>query len=254
MDLSSLLKEDLVAKVRELERVLQDFQELLKELEQALEEELEQQERENTATKRQLAQLTRDHEANTRKVFALTTEKNTMVEHHLAEVRRRDDEVRHLRSQLVTAEISNDDFETHDRVLQEKLRLQTQFTNDLLEKIALVELDLDRERRKVAEVQLHALNLHNEAATLRARVARLEDERRVWAPAGDPDTLVVLLSRVLDEGPPGDTAPGTAHGKLLTMAKLISHDVAAFLTQKEGMKPSKLSRHLHEQLMEVEGA
>lgn len=247
MDYSTLLRDELIAKLHEADNVIISFD---ASLDEALrhEEEIARLDHKLTVAERDLSKCKRELETATAKIYSLTQEKNHMVETHQTELSQRDGEIRKLKQQLVLVEITNDTFENHDRLLQDKLAVATEFNNELLEKVALLELDGERDRRRLADLQLHMTNSQNEASELRDRVRHLEEERKLYVADGDPDMLVVLIARVLDEGPPLPlyALGGATRLVLKSMVKSISQDVHAYLKGHEGMKPSKLSKHLHD--------
>lgn len=145
----------------ELEQELIEFQESSKELEQALEEELQQLEEQNYT----LAVQAQTKDAKiidlNKKVVELTAEINTLTR-ELDEAKKSHGQVtRKLQQQLVAMEILNEDMVSQDRVLEHKLKLAQQFNNELLEKLALVENDLELERDMNAKYKLTISNLEN---------------------------------------------------------------------------------------------
>lgn len=153
--------DDVFRRMRELEQELLEFQESSKELEQALEEELQQLETQNSKLSNQvLAKDTKISELNG-KIVNLTAEINSLTS-ELGECKKRNEQtISKLKLQLVAVEILNEDMVSHDRVLEHKLKLAQQFNNELLEKLALVENDLEIERDINAKHTLTISNLEN---------------------------------------------------------------------------------------------
>lgn len=162
--LSSISDHDVHRRVHELERELLEFQESSKELEQALEEELQQLEEQNaTLAAQSQAKDAKITELNG-KVVSLSSEINKLTV-DFDEIRRTSDHtISKLKQQLVAIEILNDDMASQDRVLEQKLVLAQQFNNELLEKLALVENDLELERDVNAQQRLAMSNLTNATA------------------------------------------------------------------------------------------
>lgn len=152
---------DVYRRMCELEQELVEFQESSKELEQALEDELQQLEEQNA--KLELQSRAKDIkivELN-KTVINLTAEINKLSE-LLAETKRANNHtISDLKQQLVTMEILNEDMLSQDRVLEHKFKLAQQFNNELLEKLALVENDLELERELNAKNTLLISNLEN---------------------------------------------------------------------------------------------
>lgn len=153
--------DDVFSRMRELEQELLDFQESSKELEQALEEELQQLETQNSKLSKQvLAKDNKISELNV-KMVNLTAEINSLTL-ELGECKKTNEQIiSKLKLQLVAVEILNEDMVSHDRVLEHKLKLAQQFNNELLEKLALVENDLEIERDINAKHTLTISNLKN---------------------------------------------------------------------------------------------
>lgn len=248
MDYSHLLREELIAKLQEADNVIISLDATLDEAIRH-EEEAAKLEQQLASANRDLVTLKREHETALAKIYSLTKEKNHMVETHQNEVGQLNNEIRQLRHQLVLVETINVDFETHDRLLEDKLTTATEFNNELLEKIAMLELEVERDRRRFTEQQLQMTDYQIETRELRKQVRQFEEERKLYVNEGDPDMLLVLIARVLDEGPPLPQFAQDGFGKLgrrKSMVKSISQDVHAYLRGREGMKPSKLSKQLHE--------
>lgn len=202
--LRDLSREDLIEKVLELEGVLNEFQESSKELEQALEEELQGFEKTNNKLQRNLEACNDELSRAKAKIVSLTSELNHSHEYSTSKLRESDDKITALKQQLVSVEIANDSMENNDRMISDKLELANQFNNELLEKLALVENDLERERKSGVEKQLYISNYQNEVRELTRRLSNLEGPA-----AEDGDTLVISWREALREGPQSTTTTTT---------------------------------------------
>ncbi|SGZ51044.1 CIC11C00000004370 [Sungouiella intermedia] len=160
-EFQGLANDDVVRRMRELEQELLEFQESSKELEQALEEELQQLETQNRKLSQQI--VTKDAKIAdlNAKVVDLSAEVNTLTLQLVDYKQSNEQIISKLKLQLVAVEILNEDMVSHDRVLEHKLKLSQQFNNELLEKLALVENDLEIERDINAKHSLTISNLEN---------------------------------------------------------------------------------------------
>lgn len=149
----------------ELEQELIEFQESSKELEQALEEELRDLETRNTSLTTQLEAKDTKIQALAQTVARLTTEINEQLAVAAEKTAASETLVAELKHKLVHMEILNDDMLSHDRILDSKYQLAIQFNNELLEKIALVENELELERQANAQNRLTISNLENELSS-----------------------------------------------------------------------------------------
>lgn len=189
--LQDLPHTELVEKVIELESALCEFQESSKELELALEEELLELELANIDIKNDLKTVQRQLEESRTNVAVLSQEVNLLQDSNNSKAREHENEMHALKQQVVSIEIANDSMESHDRLIRNKLDLTIQFNNELLERLALMENDLERERRISLEKELYITNYQNEVKDL---TRKLEEE------VGD--ILVINMREVLNAGPP----------------------------------------------------
>ncbi|KAM9897129.1 hypothetical protein OXX79_007067, partial [Metschnikowia pulcherrima] len=131
----------------ELEQELVEFQDSSKDLEQALEDELHDLETQKSSLTLQLQNKDKVIATLNARVISLNTEvadiSNTLADYKAASEKT----IADLKHKLVAMEISNDDYLSRDRVVESKLQLANQFNNELLEKLAMVENDLDLERQ-----------------------------------------------------------------------------------------------------------
>lgn len=174
MVLRDLSQEDLIEKVLELEGALNEFQESSKELEQALEEELQEFEKTTNKLHRSLDSTVDELSQAKTKIISLTQELNNTIEYSSTKLRESEDKITALKQQLVSVEIANDSIENNDRMISDKLELANQFNNELLEKLALLENDLERERKSGVEKLLYISNYQNEVRELTEKVTTLE--------------------------------------------------------------------------------
>lgn len=154
------------ARMLELERELVEFQESSKELEQALEEELRAQETQTATLSAQVQAKDARIAGLTQSLAALNTELNEQSARLAEEAAAYEKTIADLKHKLIHMEILNDDMASRDRVLESKLQLATQFNDELLEKIAMVENELELERRSNARHQLTITNLETEKKEL----------------------------------------------------------------------------------------
>lgn len=150
----------------ELEQELIDFQESSKELEQALEDELRDLETEKASLAAQVHYRDVRIAELTKRIVELTAEVNQLTADVTQKEKAHNLLVADLKQKLVSMEILNDDMVSQDRILESKLRLATQFNNELLEKIAMVENDLELEKQENAKHKLTISNLQNAPAKL----------------------------------------------------------------------------------------
>lgn len=150
---------DMHQRMLELEQELIVFQQSSKELEEALEDELTELENKNrmlvsqvTAKDKRLQELTSQLTDANAEVLRLSETLKT-------EKAKLEDEILLLKQKLVAMEILNDDMDMNDRILENNLQLTKQFNNELLEKLALVENDLENEKQINAQQRLRISNL-----------------------------------------------------------------------------------------------
>lgn len=172
--ISNLPKEDIIARVLELEKELQDFQESSKELEQALEEELADLEETKKDLEVKLDNKTKQLDESTRREQDLRSELlqlNESFSKHSADYKH---EILRLKERLVNTEISNDNMLEIERLLSHKVEMSDQTSNELLERVALLENDLERERSVSMQRQLNLTNSENKVTELNGVIAELE--------------------------------------------------------------------------------
>lgn len=108
------------------------------------------------------------------KILDLSSELNSLHESTSTRLYEKDEMIHNLTSQLVKTEILNDTMENDDRIKSSKFEVQQKFNNDLLEKLAMLESDYERERKLNVEKQLHILNYQNQIKDLQKKIDKLE--------------------------------------------------------------------------------
>lgn len=145
-------------RILQLEQELIEFQESSKELEQALEEELLELQHRNQALEQQIQSKDTMISTLSKSVANLTLEINELMGSAAEKYSQHEKIVTDLKNKLVYMEILNNDVAEQGRVLDSKYQLATQFSNQLLEKIALVESELEIERNTNAQNRLITSN------------------------------------------------------------------------------------------------
>lgn len=154
--------EEIYQRMLDLEQELMEFQESSKELEQTLEEELRELESQNILLLSQ-TQIKDSHISElTKTVVRLNKEISELDARHTVREEENKTIIAQLKKDLVTVEILNDDMLSRDRILEQKLLLANQFNNELLERLAMTENDLENEREINARHQLTISNMENE--------------------------------------------------------------------------------------------
>ncbi|KAK6874383.1 hypothetical protein K6H11_001619 [Candida tropicalis] len=175
-ELKELSKEELIEKILELEAGLNEFQESSKELEKALEDELQELENNNSQLITKLTTKQEELVKANAKILDLSSELNSLHESTSTRLYEKDEMIHNLTSQLVKTEILNDTMENDDRIKSSKFEVQQKFNNDLLEKLAMLESDYERERKLNVEKQLHILNYQNQIKELQKKIDKLENK------------------------------------------------------------------------------
>ncbi|KAF5209075.1 hypothetical protein E0198_004350 [Clavispora lusitaniae] len=166
--------EEIYRRMLEVEQELIEFQESSKELEQTLEDELRELESQNDLLLAQVRAKDAKISELSHTVIRLNKELATVSAESAARDKENKDIIADLKKTLVAMEISNDDMASRDRVLEQKLSLANQFNNELLEKIALTENDLEMEREANARHQLTISNMQNTANTGNTTSSRIK--------------------------------------------------------------------------------
>lgn len=195
----NLPKEDIIARVLELEKELQDFQESSKELEQALEEELADLEQTKKDLEAKIENKTKQLSESTKREQELRSELlqlNESFNKQTADYKR---EILRLKERLINIEISNDNMLEIERLLSHKVEMSDQTSNDLLEKVALLENDLERERSISMQRQLNLTNSENKIIELNGVIAELELKIKRLENAYAGNSVMSLKNMLLTE-------------------------------------------------------
>ncbi|EGV62453.1 hypothetical protein CANTEDRAFT_131795 [Yamadazyma tenuis ATCC 10573] len=197
-------KDEIVNRVLELEHELQEFQDSSKDLEKALEDELQNLEEENARVSKDDAIKTETIKELNLKIKSLKTEINELNDKHNDEKRAFETEIMAMKQQLVEVEITNDNMESKDRLISNKLESLNSFNMELLEKIALLENDLYLEKKINTEKNLHIINYENTISDLKGKILFLEkkqssnDDHDIT----EVDVSYLSMKDVLNAGPP----------------------------------------------------
>lgn len=165
-ELNLLSRDELIDRIIDLESILEEFQDSSKELEQALELEIQALETDNRRLQQVYDKYKVELDGCKTKIRDLTQELNDLHDIHAQEIRQYNQQLHELKQQIVSVEISNDNIESNDRILSHKLELSNQFNNELLEKLALLESDLEREKKLNLSNQLYITNYQNQVQEL----------------------------------------------------------------------------------------
>lgn len=200
LDVTTLTHEELKEKCLELEHVLSEFQDSSNELEQALEDELRDLEARFACQEAAYKALEARAVHDRNRAEKLSRELNDLFENTRNKAREWEETRTRLTHQLVLVEIANDTMETNDRAIQQQLAASQKLNNTLLEKLALVEHDLDRERAASASKQLYIENYQREVRELNEKIESLA--KNVPGAASEADVLMISMREVLRTGPP----------------------------------------------------
>lgn len=226
--LQSLNKDELIRKVLESEAILNEFQESSKDLEKALEDELQELETANLNLENQVINLKDQILASRQQNLDQGKELDVLQDLLL----RKDQEITSLQQKVVKIEIANASMESQDRIMLNKYEVQRAFNNELLEKLALLEDELDRVKKQNTEKQLHITNYKLQVNDLQEKIRQLETEQNK-----DTDSLFVSLMDVLKSTPPPKAlrdVTNTSQSKMkksdsLQKLKNLTRDIDIFL-------------------------
>lgn len=248
LGLDLLSRKELEQKYRDLELVLCDIQESSHELEKALEEELRdtelRYEQQQAAYKKLEARANRDRQ----QVESLTQELNSLYESSRETAVEWESLHARLAEQLVIAEIDNDTMETNDRALQQQLYASQKISNDLLERLALTDHDLERERASSASKQLYIENYQRQVRELTMEIHALKSHCADYDAQHTKDADIAMLSMrdVLKTEPPTSQYANRAHSvpKSASLQRLhaMQRDVSIYMSQS-APNLSKLSQN-----------
>lgn len=173
-ELSKWTKDEIVQRVLDLEYELTEFQESSKELEKALEEELQTLEANSDKLSNDLKQRDAKIQQLTNDNRDLKLQLNLLDDQINNKKLEYETEVRTLKQQIVDIEIANDNMESNDRLIQNKLDGLSSFNLELIEKIAMMENDIHLERKSNIEKDLFIINYENTISDLKNQIVKLE--------------------------------------------------------------------------------
>ncbi|CAK9436376.1 uncharacterized protein LODBEIA_P09340 [Lodderomyces beijingensis] len=231
--LNDLTRAELIQKVLESEAALNEFQESSRELEKALEDELQDLDEQNSSISKILQHTRSELTTARRHNHDLGKELDSLQDI----LRAKDEEISLLRQKIVNIEISNDSMESQDRIMNSKYQLQRSFNNELLEKLAILEDEVERSRRSNSEKALYITNYQNQIRELNAKVANLE-KRNLDLLAYDGDTSILSIGEMLKSTPPPNkirdcstsySSPSMKKSDSLQKLKSLTRDIESFL-------------------------
>lgn len=243
--------DDVYQRMLELEQELIEFQESSKELEQTLEEELHELESQNSLLLSQVQLKDSKILELSQTVVRLNQELAGIAAQHTA----RDEETKkiiaELKKNLVTMEILNDDMVSRDRIFEQKLLLANQFNNELLERIAMTENDLETEREINARHQLTISNMEN-TLPLSLRITRSKRDS-TYQDFSTADGTILDINEMLASEPPQPVRAvprsDSLHKlhQLHNMSDVLLHKVGEMNTSLSLKSPSttEVSKHRH---------
>lgn len=185
----------------ELELELVEFQESSKDLEQALEDELHDLEAQKSLLTDQLRSKEKLIFTLNGKVQSLNNEVAELLNLLIDDKSAYEKVIADLKHKLVAMEILNDDYLSRDRVVDSKLQLANQFNNELLEKLAMVENDLDLERQTNAHLKLTLSNLGNTKNRQASRQTRMKRDS-TYTDFAFAESTVLDINEMLATEPP----------------------------------------------------
>ncbi|RLV91657.1 AP-1 accessory protein LAA1 [Spathaspora sp. JA1] len=202
--LGELSKDELISKVLELESILNDFQQSSKDLERALEDELQELETKNASLVRDLNKLQQVYLDAKQKNVKLNSEINELSSTNRDKIMKLESEITQLQLKLVKIEIVNDSMESNDRILLNKYEISQQFNNELLEKIALLEDEVDRSKKQNIEQQLYITNYQNQLNELNQQVRQNHNHNQNQTASDEEvgDVSILSIKEMLRSSPP----------------------------------------------------
>lgn len=156
--------------INQLETELADFQQSSYELEQELEKELNALEDKNEKLEDKIAAKQKDIENWKAKYVELEAEFNNLNSKNEDKFKNYKKELQSVRSKLVNIEILNDNIEQNERILSINLNDLESKYNDSLEKIALIESELNYKDELLLKEKLNHQNTKNQLSELQAEL------------------------------------------------------------------------------------
>lgn len=230
---------DMQERMLELEQELLEFQKSSKELEEALEDELSELENKNkllvtqiNAKDEKLQQLTSQLSDANAEIFrvqeALAADKVKMEKEILA-----------LKQKLVEVEILNDDMGMNDRILENNLHFAKLLNNDLLERLALAESDLESEKQINAQYKLRISNLESESLRPLTKARHLQQIK----PKSKRQSVTRSIMSVADT---------TADGTILDLNEFLASAPPEAIHPNSNIPRSGSRGKIHEQYLRSE--
>lgn len=247
------LSKNVYQRMLELEQELIEFQESSKELEQTLEEELHELESHNNLLLSQVQLKDSQIAELTQTVVRLNKELAELATQHTMRDEENKKAIAELKKSLVTMEILNDDMISRDRIFEQKLLLANQFNNELLERIAMTENDLESEREINARHQLTISNLEN---TLPASLKLTHRKRNsTYQDFSMAEGTILDINEMLASEPPQPVQSRTVPRsdslhklhQLHNMSDVLRHKVGEMNTSLSLKSPSttEMTKHRH---------
>ncbi|KAG5421111.1 NDE1 [Candida metapsilosis] len=238
--LRTLSKEELIQKVLESEAILNEFQESSKDLEKALEDELQELETAKLNLEHQVINLKNQLIASKQQNLEQGKELDSLQDLLLS----KDQEIINLQQKIVKIEIANASMESQDRIMLNKYQVQQSFNNELLEKLAILEDELDRTKKENAERQLHITNYKIQIKDLQDKIKNAEPDENA------ADVSFVSLLDVLKSTPPPNVlrdVTNTSQSKMkksdsLQKLKNLTRDIDIFLGKKHHLDDSPIEK------------
>lgn len=186
-DISEMSKEEVVARVRELEIELKTFEEASKDLEALLEDEVARLESDNQQLREKILATAIE---NRNRSNALTVELTRLQEQLSA----KETELELQRSTLRTLEMDKTGMEDGERTLVDKLEAIKGKYNDLVERVVLLEQDLETEKSQNLQKDLWIFNYQTEILQLKTELK--EKKSRTTQPVQSDKLLHQSLTSV----------------------------------------------------------
>lgn len=167
---------ELVDRVQQLELELLEFQESSKELELALEDELARMEAYTASLEHDLEVTQQDLATSRAREQQLERQLEAAEEAIRQQNRQNEERVLGLTQRLVAIEVVNESMELNDRMHAARMEVVQQMNNDLLERVALLDDEVHRQRDVAVQNRLHMSNQENTILELSQTVTELQQE------------------------------------------------------------------------------
>ncbi|GMM38941.1 hypothetical protein DASC09_062800 [Saccharomycopsis crataegensis] len=164
--------------IQQLENELSDFQQSSYELEQELEKELNDLETRKQELEEALESKRKEAENWKAKYVRLESEFNNVTSRNEDKFKNYKKELQSVRSKLVNIEILNDNIEQNERILSINLNdLETKY-NDSLERIALLESEINYKDEALLKEKLDNQNTQNQFNELKGEIDKLRSQQK----------------------------------------------------------------------------